>query len=145
MHNELAPGAWRVIAAEISGVSISHFHGGTGKYFISVCKNITGCPGSVGLLAGARHIYSPKVLVIPRKRWLRPNMNEKLFTGTLRINQPTNHPSICHQRFFILCDKVIYIVITVKDQFLTKYTECVNRFFILYLEPRLDKTDQVRH
>ena len=31
-----------------------------------------------------------KVLVIPRKRWLRPNMTEKLFIGTLRINQPTN-------------------------------------------------------
>ena len=31
-----------------------------------------------------------KVLVIPRKRWLHPNMTEKLFTGTLRINQPTN-------------------------------------------------------
>ena len=31
-----------------------------------------------------------KVLVIPSKRWLRPNMTEKLFTGTLRINQPTN-------------------------------------------------------
>ena len=33
-----------------------------------------------------------KVLVIPRKRRLRPNMTEKfkLFTGTLRINQPTN-------------------------------------------------------
>ena len=30
----------------------------------------------------------PKVLVIPRKRY--PNMTEKLFTGTLRINQPTN-------------------------------------------------------
>ena len=26
-----------------------------------------------------------KVLVIPRKRWLLPNMTEKLFTGTLRI------------------------------------------------------------
>ena len=36
-----------------------------------------------------RHIYSPKVLVIPMKRWLRPKMNEKVFTGTLRINQPT--------------------------------------------------------
>ena len=34
-----------------------------------------------------------KVLVIPRKRWLRPNMTEKLFIGTLRINQPTNQPS----------------------------------------------------
>ena len=30
-----------------------------------------------------------KVLVIPRKRRLRPNMTEKLFTWTLRINQPT--------------------------------------------------------
>ena len=27
----------------------------------------------------------PKVLVIPRKRWLRANMTEKLFTGTLSI------------------------------------------------------------
>ena len=36
------------------------------------------------------HINFPKVLVIPRKRWLGPNMSEKLFTGTLRINQPTN-------------------------------------------------------
>ena len=35
-----------------------------------------------------------KVLVIPRKRWLRPNMTEKLFTGTIRINQPTNQPTI---------------------------------------------------
>ena len=31
-----------------------------------------------------------KVLVIPRKRCLCPNMTEKLFNGTLRINQPTN-------------------------------------------------------
>ena len=31
-----------------------------------------------------------KVLVIHRKRWLRPNMTEKLFTGTLRINQQIN-------------------------------------------------------
>ena len=36
------------------------------------------------------HSGQNKVLVIPRKRWLRPNMTEKLFTGTLRINQPTN-------------------------------------------------------
>ena len=30
---------------------------------------------------------SPKVLVIPRNRWLRLNMTEKLFTGTLNHNQ----------------------------------------------------------
>ena len=32
-------------------------------------------------------IYSSKVLVIPRNRWLRLNMTEKLFTGTLNHNQ----------------------------------------------------------
>ena len=36
------------------------------------------------------HLLPKKALVIPRKRWLCPNMTEKLFTGTLRINQPTN-------------------------------------------------------
>ena len=29
----------------------------------------------------------PKVLVIPRKRWLRPDMTEKLFTGMLSKNE----------------------------------------------------------
>ena len=28
------------------------------------------------------HFSSQKVLVIPRKRWLRPDMTEKLLTGT---------------------------------------------------------------
>ena len=49
--------------------------------------------GQTVLCPWARHIYFPKVLVIPRKRWLRPNMMEKLFTGTLRINQPTMNSS----------------------------------------------------
>ena len=40
-----------------------------------------------------------KVLVIPRKRWLRPNMTNKLFTGTLRINQPTNFPKRLHMTY----------------------------------------------
>ena len=35
----------------------------------------------------ATPIYSPKVLVIPRNRWLRLNITEKLFTGTLNKNQ----------------------------------------------------------
>ena len=34
-----------------------------------------------------RDTYSPKVLVIPRNRWLRLNMTGKLFTGTLNKNQ----------------------------------------------------------
>ena len=33
----------------------------------------------------------PKVLVIPRKRWLRPNMTETLFTGTLSIKPNQKH------------------------------------------------------
>ena len=33
----------------------------------------------------------PKVLVIPRKRWLHPNMTEKLFTWTLSIKQTKNN------------------------------------------------------
>ena len=37
----------------------------------------------------ARHIFPLKVLVIPRKRWLRPNMTETLFTGTLTFKQET--------------------------------------------------------
>ena len=41
-------------------------------------------------LLGITSTFTPqKLLVIPRKRWLRPNMTEKLFTGTLRTNQPT--------------------------------------------------------
>ena len=34
----------------------------------------------------------PKVLVIPRKRWLRPNMTEKLFTRMfLKASNQTKH------------------------------------------------------
>ena len=46
------------------------------------------------------YIYPPKVLVIPRKRWLRPNMAEKLFTGTLSFKQTKNN--ICFNGFFSL-------------------------------------------
>ena len=35
----------------------------------------------------SKKTFTPrKVLVIPRKRWLRPDMTEKLLTGTLSIN-----------------------------------------------------------
>ena len=33
----------------------------------------------------SKTFYSPKVLVIPSKRWLRPDMSEKLFTGPLNL------------------------------------------------------------
>ena len=35
----------------------------------------------------ARYIYLPKVLAIPKKRWLHPDITEKLFTGTLSKNE----------------------------------------------------------
>ena len=34
----------------------------------------------------SKTLYSKKVLVIPRKQWLRPDMTEKLLTGTLSLN-----------------------------------------------------------
>ena len=37
-----------------------------------------------------RDIYSPKALVIPRNMWLRLNMTEQLFTGTINHNQNKN-------------------------------------------------------
>ena len=37
-------------------------------------------------LSLSKTLYSPKVLVIPRKRWLRPDMTEYLLTGTLSLN-----------------------------------------------------------
>ena len=33
------------------------------------------------------HLPPEKVLVIPRKRWLHPDITEKLFTGTLSKNK----------------------------------------------------------
>ena len=69
----------------------------------------SGDPGSILGRAGvlflwARDIYSPKVLVIPRNRWLRLNMTEKLFTGTLNHNKnkKTKKNKIC-RRNFVIC------------------------------------------
>ena len=56
----------------------------------------SGDPGSilgrVGVFVSLskRHLLPKKVLVIPRNRWLRLNMTEKLFTGTLNHNQNKN-------------------------------------------------------
>ena len=53
----------------------------------------SGDPGSilgrVGVFVSLskRHLHPKKVLVIPRNRWLRLNMTEKLFTGTLNHNK----------------------------------------------------------
>ena len=46
------------------------------------------------VLSLSKTLYSPKVLVIPRKQWLHPDMTEKLLTGTLSLNtnEQTNWP-----------------------------------------------------
>ena len=41
-------------------------------------------------------VYSPKVLVIPRKGWLRPDMTEKLFTGMLRKKRNETKKTLCY-------------------------------------------------
>ena len=43
----------------------------------------------------SKTLYSAKVLVIPRKRWLRPDMTEKLLTGTL--HKQTNQAVWLHK------------------------------------------------
>ena len=72
----------------------------------------------------------PKVLVIPRKRWLRPNMTEQLFPGTLRINQPTNQ--FLHESQNRFEDEVVFPQLVVNKHasvhdllFYTKYTGLV--------------------
>ena len=43
----------------------------------------------------SKTLYSPKVLVnLPRKRWLRPDMTEKLLTGTLSLNTNKMFPFV---------------------------------------------------
>ena len=43
-------------------------------------------PTSAVFVSLSKTLYSPKVLVIPRKPWFRPDMTEKLLTGTLNLN-----------------------------------------------------------
>ena len=43
-------------------------------------------PTSVVLCPGVRHVIPRKILVMPRKLWLRPDMTEKLLTGAFNFN-----------------------------------------------------------
>ena len=48
-------------------------------------------------------LYVLKVLEIPRKRWLRPNMTEKLLTGTLSLNtNKQNNKDQIYELFFFI-------------------------------------------
>ena len=54
----------------------------------------------------SKDTFSPKkVLVIPRKRWLRHNMTEKLLTGKVSINTKKN---IIKTLFLIIMVKIFY-------------------------------------
>ena len=75
-----------------------------------------------------------KVLVIPRKRWLRPSMTEKLFTGTLRINQPTNQLNkVVHIDFSD--NQVIYLFMSppCKGRETSCFSPCVRLSVCLYV------------
>ena len=65
--------------------------GGPNGLVVRASDSGSGDPGSILGRAVCcfleQDIYSPKVLVIPRNRWLRLNMTEKWFTGTLNHNQ----------------------------------------------------------
>ena len=50
----------------------------------------------------------PKVLVIPRKRWLRPNMTEKLFTRMFSI-KPNQHQILFDESVFFLLRPVYFL------------------------------------
>ena len=70
----------KIFLGELTGLVVRAMDSGSGDPGLIL--------GRVGVLFPCpRDIYSPKVLVIPRNRWLRLNMTEKLFTGMLNKNQ----------------------------------------------------------
>ena len=85
---------WDISARDTS----AHRGGGGGRTGLMVRASDSGSgdPGSilgrVGVFVSLskRHLLPKKVLVIPRNRWLRLNMTEKLFTGTLNHNKNKN-------------------------------------------------------
>ena len=71
-------------------------------------------------------LNSPKVLVIPRKRWLRPDMTEKLLTGTLSLN--TNKQNKKNLLFIISEQNIKELLLDpVRREFLKEfYSGCYN-------------------
>ena len=56
----------------------------------------------------SKDTFTPrKVLVIPRKRWLRPNMTEKLLTGMLSLNKTktSQQTQVIFQLSLVSCTK----------------------------------------
>ena len=73
----------------------------------------------------SKTLYSPKILVIPRKRWHRPDMTEKLLTGTLNFstNKQTN------KNFLSTC-RSIRTVLLLED----RESRTNNHFFLCHPE-----------
>ena len=99
----------------IYGISISYCtivtvttleKGGRTGLMVRASDSGSGDPGSilgrVGVFVSLskRHLLPKKVLVIPRNRWLRLNLTEKLFTGTLNHNQNKNKKTLENVRKF---------------------------------------------
>ena len=68
----------------------------------------------------------PTVLVKPRKRWLRPDMTEKLLTGTLSLN--TNKQT---KRFIMFSRKFVKWYLHI-NQFCTMVQAFIYSLFLFY-------------
>ena len=60
-----------------------------------------------------------KVPVIPRKRWLRPNMTEKLFTVTLSISTSKQYNTVSHATYISTCLFLFVIQVQVNSAILS--------------------------
>ena len=89
--------------------------------------------GQTMLCPWARHIHSPKVLVIPRKWWLRPNMTEKLFTGTLKIKS-TNQKHCQSLCLDPQCLPSNVYKLTSDNEFLARMFYCLEAGKIFYIQ-----------
>ena len=89
--------------------------GGRTGLMVRASDSGSGDPGSilgrVGVFVSLskRHLLPKKVLVIPRNRWLRLNMTEKLFTGTLNHNQNKKQKKT---KFFVWGDLIFILNFT---------------------------------
>ena len=72
-------------------------------------------PTAAVLCPCARHFTPRSTGLFPRKRWLRPDMTEKLLTGTLSLN--TNKQNyMCTSCLLMSIDKALFMT-SVKEYF----------------------------
>ena len=83
----ILPVLWRLILSKLEFISYFNMSGKDLDDMTYEKFKFWKVPSPLGSPCCFLEIYSPKVLVIPRKRWLRSNMTEKLFTGTQNANK----------------------------------------------------------